>query len=105
MANNEKKINGHACYPSLYGATCTELGTRFGVTRQRISQLHLTGLLAGCIRTSTLPDRKVNNCKYRKKYGLSLKEIAVELGVREMNPSILEKYGLLEALLKQKEII
>ena len=93
-------------YEKLYGLSSPQLAEKFGVSRQAIYRLHLEGRLAECIeKGGDLPQhiRKVYNCKLRRKYGYSGKELAKMTGVRLSAISGLEQAGKLEELLKKCE--
>lgn len=103
MKKTKKERRPNVDYRNLYGATLIEIASRFGVTKQRISQLHFVGKLAALVETGVWPERKESQCKYRRKYGMSIQEIANKHRAKPAEISVLEKFGFLEMLLKEKK--
>ena len=67
-------------YGKLYGLSSRKLAEKFGVSRQRISQLHQDDRLAEYIANGGRMPYKGYDSLYRRVYGRSGKELATQLG-------------------------
>ena len=67
-------------YEKLYGLSSQKLAEKFGVSRQRISQLHQDDRLAEYIANGGRMPYKGYDSLYRRVYGRSGKELATQLG-------------------------
>ena len=87
-------------YEKLYGLSSQKLAEKFGVSRQRISQLHQDDRLAEYIANGGRMPYKEYGSFYRRIYGRSGKELATQLGCSAGSIVNWHRLGVLEERLR-----
>lgn len=76
-----------------YGQTPTELAKKYKVSRQTVHRWYRDGKLDGVISTGQRP---AYQSQYRRKYGLTMEQIAKQLGLSPQKIAKLEAKGELD---------
>lgn len=91
-------------YKKEYGMTCVAMAAAYGGTHQRYSYLHAKGRLGEFLDD---PDswqcHKKNTSKYRRLYGMTIRELAAKYQRSYAGIHCLHKRGLLAAMIESPD--